>query len=104
MSNSRKPRNFRLTRRRGARIKDAAVDETVKIPNNEKTVIKVVPAKVNGESIGDAIIYDDGSVDIKVDPNADPELIAVVQGELDDFNEEYSTDFKQADLFGRKGD
>lgn len=72
--------------------------QQVGIPEDEKEVIKIVPATINGQTIGEAIIYDDGSTDIKVSPDADPELIAVLRGELNDFNTENEMSIQARDL------
>lgn len=60
MGNRRKPRNLKR-------------ENIVNIPVDEKVLLKIVPAKDNGEIIGDAYLYDDGSVDI-VYTNKDVEL------------------------------
>lgn len=108
MGNSKKPRKSWLSKRRGARIQNERVvnpeRRNVTIPDEEKTLLKTVDAMVNGQRIGDALMYDDGSVDIKIDDNADPDLVAAVQGEINDFNVEHGTEFTQDDLFVSKED
>jgi hypothetical protein len=72
--------------------------QQVEIPGGEKTVLKVVPATINGQSIGEAIIYDDRTTDIKISPDADPELIAILRGEINDFNTENDMHLQGRDL------
>jgi len=106
MGNSKKPKKSWLARRRGAQIKNEQVmpARNIQIPDDEKEVLKIVDATVNGARIGDAVLYDDGSVDIRLDKDADPELVAVLQGEISDFNIDHGSDFKMTDLFPAKED
>lgn len=51
-------------------IQNSGIASKVDIPSNEKVMLKAVPAKADGVIVGEAYLYDDGSVDIQVDPNA----------------------------------
>jgi hypothetical protein len=89
MSNRKKPKNSFLTRRRGSRIKEAPSDlpefHKVVVPEGEdKEILKIVDATINNQRVGDAILYTDGTVDIRVDDDADPELLDVLQGAISD--------------------
>ena len=57
----------------------------VDIPTYEKELLKKVPAKVDGEVIGDAYIYDDGTVDVVIFKDAPEEAIAKIRGYEDTF-------------------
>lgn len=46
---------------------------TKEYPTEEPQLIRVVPAKADGIVVGQALIYDDGSIGYRQDPNADPE-------------------------------
>ena len=72
--------------------------EQVDIPEDEKELLKIVDAEVNGQRIGDALLYSDGSVDIKIDDGADPGLIQTLRGELTDFNAENDSTLTGKDI------
>lgn len=42
----------------------------IKIPDDEKVVVKEVPAKVDGTVVGTAQIYEDGTVGVIIDDDA----------------------------------
>ena len=84
--------------KRIAKAKQALAAQQVDIPEDEKELLKVVDAKVNGERIGDALLYNDGSVDIKIDEDADPALVEVLRGELNDFNIANDSNLKGSDI------
>lgn len=48
-------------------------------------LIRVVPAKANGVVVGQALIYDDGSIGYREDPNSDPEALKLVHETEKDF-------------------
>lgn len=58
----------------------------VTLPDDEKEVIKEVPAKgPSGIVVGKALIYNDGSVDFIFDEDADPEEMAKINAEAGKF-------------------
>jgi hypothetical protein len=42
-------------------------------------LLKIVPAKANGIEVGIAYMWDDGSISVKLDENADPEALALIK-------------------------
>lgn len=47
--------------------------EELVLPEDEKVVIKEVPAKVDGEVVGTTLIYDDGTFSVILDENMSEE-------------------------------
>lgn len=73
MSNRRKIRKrmFQTQRRKNGNrhtpnlIREDALDK-IDVPKVDKEVIKVVPARAGDEIIGEAVIYEDGTIDVIV--------------------------------------
>lgn len=57
----------------------------VELPDDEKELLKEVPAKVDGTVVGTALLYDDGSVDIMIDEDADPALVEKIKATESEF-------------------
>lgn len=72
MGRRQKERKARRNQLQQNRPKFAASGLVAKVdaPDSDKTVLKTVPAKVDGVTVGEAILYDDGSVDIMVSDDA----------------------------------
>lgn len=51
-------------------VAPAGLAVNVKLPVDEKVIVKEVPAKVDGTVVGTAQIYEDGSVGVVIDPDA----------------------------------
>lgn len=61
MSNRKKPkRYFRKTKH----LADVETESQIQLPKSDKVVIKVVPAKADGEDIGQTVFYEDGTFDM----------------------------------------
>lgn len=71
-------------------ISEGALDK-IEVPKSEKVVHKTVPAKAGDEIIGEAIIYEDGTIDV------------VVHGDISDEAKEALYSFKQT-MLGTDGD
>lgn len=72
MGNRKKPRAPWLRKRTAANLPIEAQGRAsfVQAPPDEKEIIKEVPAKVDGVTVGVAQIYDDGSIGVIIDDNA----------------------------------
>lgn len=51
-------------RKKATPTADSGIAAVVEAPDDSKVLLKTVPAKVDGEVVGDALLYDDGSVDV----------------------------------------
>lgn len=65
MSNRRK-----LPKREKPSFAFSGMIEKVDVPDEQKELLKQVPAKVDGTVVGVANLYDDGSVDVIMDEDA----------------------------------
>lgn len=54
---------------------------SVGIPNDEETIIKEVPAKVDGVEIGIAQIYESGRIGVIINDDAPPHLIEKIKAD-----------------------
>lgn len=52
--------------------------EKVSVPNQEKVVVKTVPARCGDEVVGEAVIYEDGTIDIIKFGDISPEAEAYI--------------------------
>lgn len=41
--------------------------QQIDMPDDEKVLLKTVPAKIAGKTVGEAMLFDDGSVDFRID-------------------------------------
>jgi hypothetical protein len=77
-------------------ITDEAFDKmglkVVDAPDDEKELLKEVPAKADGVVIGKALIYDDGSVDVIYDADAPADAIAKVEALQNEMSFGYSSE------------
>lgn len=79
------PKKFRRKKRlEQTRVAPFGLASHVTAPSDEKTVLKTVPAKVGEVVVGEAILYDDGSVDILIDSDADPDAVALLRSTEND--------------------
>lgn len=86
MSNRKKPKNRLLIARKA--LKDAgevASLEVINTPDDEKVLLKEVPAVVDGVEVGRALIYDDHSVDVIYNNDIPEEAKA----KIDEVTEQY---------------
>lgn len=51
------------------------------IPASNEPIIKVVPARVKGQDVGECYIHDDGQISLLLDPNAPKELLDAIKAE-----------------------
>lgn len=73
-------RNLKLVvNNKGPKVLNQGIVKKVLLPDEEKTLLKEVPAKVDEVVVGKALIYDDGSVDIMINEDADPEAVAKIK-------------------------
>jgi len=88
MSNRRKPGYLRKQKNREKKTRPqmpkGPAHIQVSIPESEKTLLKEVPAKIDGDEVGVAYIYDDGSVDIVYDNRLTEEHRAKIEGTMKD--------------------
>jgi hypothetical protein len=56
--------------RRERLIEAMGLAQKIDLPNDEKVVVKEVPAKVDGTVVGTAQIYEDGTVGVIIDDDA----------------------------------
>jgi hypothetical protein len=84
MGNRKKPKAPWL-RKLGGRtpVEEQGIASFVSAPPDEKEVIKEVPAKVDGITVGVAQIYDDGTIGVIIDDNA-PQWAKDKIGDLSD--------------------
>ena len=78
MSNRRKPRKPHLSLLKGGKgepIAPMGLVQKVEAPDDSKTLLKTVPAKVDEIVVGEALLYDDGSVEIMIDENAPKDAV-----------------------------
>lgn len=75
MSNRKKPGKTR----RMEILKSLVEGREVSLPPEEKELLKTVPALADGVEIGVTHIYDDGSVDVIISPDAPPEAVEQVE-------------------------
>lgn len=86
MGKRQQARKERRNRKRGPKFVASGLVRKVVVPDEEKVLIKTVPANVDMEDgnpkveVGQALLYDDGSVDIIISPNADPAAVAMIKG------------------------
>ena len=73
----------------------------VSMPKDEKTVLKEVPAKIDGEIVGRAILFDDGSYDLVLNKNLSESAKAKISNTVTAFSEETGASFSISDVFGR---
>lgn len=69
MGNRRRPKNPLAAIKGRVQVDKKGMANLVVMPSDEKEVIKTVPAKVNGETVGECDILDDGTVDIRLYEN-----------------------------------
>lgn len=99
MGNRRKPTNRLLAAQRAiSRLPEneqAGLRQVLnlEVPEDEKELLKEVPAKVDGEVVGRALLYDDGSVDFIIEG----ELSAEAKAKLDEFGDLFSKMMGNAD-------
>ena len=77
MSNRRKLKN-RFTGR-GKPFDKAQRVVSVNAPSEEKVLLKTVPAKAGEHIVGEAFLYDDGSVDFVIDEDAPQEALDLIK-------------------------
>ena len=72
MSNRRKARKPWLSLRPDNKtaVSELGYAQNVLIPDDSKTIVKEVPAKVDGTVVGTAQIYEDGTVGVIIDDDA----------------------------------
>lgn len=86
MGNRKKPRNRLLIARRALeQAGEVASLEVVRPPDEEKVLLKEVPAVVDDVVVGRTLIYDDRSVDVIYNDDIDPEAKA----KIDEVTEQY---------------
>lgn len=79
-------RNLKLVvSNRGKKISASGMIKKVTLPDDEKELLKTVPAKVDGVVVGEAYLYDDGSVDFVLDKDADPEKLKKIHDTAEEF-------------------
>lgn len=61
----------------------AGIADQVRIPSDEKVIIKEVPAKVDGVIVGEAQIYEDGTVGVIIFDDAPQWAKDKIQAEAD---------------------
>ncbi len=94
MSNRRKM--FKPRRRKNGNlhtpnlISEGALSK-IDVPKSDKVVVKTVPAMADGEVIGEAVIYEDGTIDV------------IVQGDISEKAKADLYSFKQV-MMGMDGD
>lgn len=95
----RKGRNLKLVvNNRGPKVDISGIIKKVEAPNDEKVLLKTVPANVDMEDgspkivVGKALIYDDGSVDIMIDEDADPAAVAKIKATEEEFGYSIGTE------------
>lgn len=103
MSNRRKPGWERKTQGKGRSSSGPLAQAlNVNMPKDEKTVIKEVPAKVDGEVVGKAILFDDGTTEVVlndvISDNAKAKMGDVVMA----FNKESGATFSVEDITGKE--
>lgn len=79
-----------------------ATSAEVKLPDDERTIIKKVPAKVGDEIVGDALLFDDGTTDIVLHPNISSEAKAKMRDTVYAFNKETGGTFTIKEVLGEE--
>lgn len=73
----------------------------VKLPDDDKVVLKKVPAKVDGEVIGEAVLYEDGTSDIIINDDLSDEIREKLKGVVVAFNKETGANFSIEEVLGK---
>lgn len=80
-----------------------ATESEITLPNDEKVVLSRVPAKMpNGEIVGDAILYEDGTVDLLINDDISEEAKATMSDTVVAFNKEAGAAFSVKDIIGKE--
>lgn len=80
-----------------------ATETEIKMPDDDKVVLKKVPAMVDGVEIGEAVLFDDGTstVILKPDEEIPDNIKEKLKGVVVAFNQETGANFTIEEVLGR---
>lgn len=84
VSNAKKPKNRHLSLVGNLpQVDQFGLAANVKVPDDEKVIVKEVPAKVDGTVVGTAQIYEDGTVGVVLDEEAPQWALDKIKSQAD---------------------